>query len=108
MCSSHRYLEMLDNVDHLSGGVGVGDGALVGHGAQLSEGGDQLLQRGVGNVWSVLFEHGQLGLRLRVVHGVAAEDVACSQETGSKALLSAASPDLSWISDNQILNFLEP
>jgi len=69
------YLQVLDDIDHLPGGVRVGDGAVVGHGAQLSKGGHQLLEGGVRHLGPVLLQHGQLRLGLRVVHGVAAEDV---------------------------------
>lgn len=76
--SSH--LEVFDNIDHLSGGIGVGDGALVGHGPQLSKGSHQLLQSSIGNVGAVLFQHCQLRLRLWIVHSMAAKDITCSEE----------------------------
>lgn len=72
---------MLDDVDHLACGVGVGDGALVGHGPQLPKSSDQFLQRGVRDVGPVLFQHGQLRLGLGIVHGMAAKDVTCSQHS---------------------------
>lgn len=71
---------MSDNVDHLSGGVRVGDLALLGHGPQLPEGGHQFLQSGVRHSGSVLLQHRQLGLRLWVVHSVAAENITCAQD----------------------------
>lgn len=55
MFSCSSYLEVFDDVDHLSSGIGVGDGALVGHGPELSKGGHQFLQSGIGNIGAVLF-----------------------------------------------------
>jgi len=72
---------VFDYVDHLSGGVGVGDGAPVGHGPQVSKGGHQLLQRRLGDVGAVLFEHSQLRLGLWIVHRMAAENVTCSEDS---------------------------
>lgn len=77
---------MFDYVDHLPGGVGVGDGAPVGHGPQVPEGGHQLLQRGVGNVGAVLLQHRQLRLGLRIVHRVAAKDVPCAEDESKSRL----------------------
>lgn len=89
------YLQVLDNIDHLSSGVGVGDLALFSHGPQLTEGGHQFLQSGVRYTWPVLLEHLQLSLRLWIVHSVATENITCAQDIG---LQSGASRDhfLSW------------
>lgn len=38
LMSEPSYLKVFDNIDYLSGGIGVGDGALVSHGPQLSKG----------------------------------------------------------------------
>ena len=51
------YLKVFDNVDHFSRGIRVGDGALVGHGPQLSKGGHKLLQSNFRNIRAILFEH---------------------------------------------------
>lgn len=79
VCCVSSYLKVFNNVDHLSGGIRVCDGALVCHGPQLSKSGDKLLQSSIRNIGPILLQHGQLGLRLRIVHGMAAEDVPCSE-----------------------------
>lgn len=48
------YLEVFDNVDHLTSGIWVSDGALVGHGSQLSKGGYELLQSSIRDVGAIL------------------------------------------------------
>lgn len=74
---SSSHLEVFNNVDHLSCGVGVGDGTLVSHGPQLSKGSYQFLQSSVRNIWAVLLQHRQLCLRLWIVHSMAAKNITC-------------------------------
>lgn len=86
------YLQVFDNVDHLSSGVRVGDLALFGHGPQLPEGSHQFLQSGFRYTWSVLLQHLQLSLRLRIVHSVAAENITCAQDKGGCLLSLTITP----------------
>lgn len=77
------YLQVFDDIDHLSGGVWVSDGSLIGHWPQFSKRGHQFLQRGVRNVWTIAFQHLQLSAGFWIVHSMAAEDITCSvRKTG--------------------------
>lgn len=74
------YLKVFDNIDYFPGGVGVGDGALVGHGPQLSKGSNQLLQSSIRNIRPVLFKHRQLSLGFWIVHSMATKNITCLED----------------------------
>lgn len=82
------YLKVFDNIDYLSGGIGVGDGALVSHGPQLSKGSNQLLQTCIWNIWPILFKHCQLSLGIWIVHSMAAKYVTCLEDIRSHPTLN--------------------